>query len=99
MSNIHESRTYFELEITGNSRSVDIWLGDDGGSLVQKERGVLRTSLLPGDYVVEFGLGTGCYPIRLVQDSHYTQSELQAGPICTRPMFQLSESEADDQGR
>ncbi len=89
MSHVYESRTYLELEITGNSKSVDIWLGDDGGSLVQKERGVLRTSLLPGDYVVEFGLGTGCYPIRLYQDSRYTQSELQAGPTCERPVFNV----------
>ena len=56
------SHTYFEIEITANSSGTEIWLGDDEGHLVQKEVGVLRSSLLPGDYVVEFGLGTGCYP-------------------------------------
>lgn len=94
MSHTCEGRTYFELEIIGSYRSVDIWLGDDGGSLVQKEEGVLQTSLLAGDYVVEFGLGTGCYPIRLYQDSRFTQGELEAGPSCECPVFEV----ADDEG-
>lgn len=79
-------RTYFEIEITADSSSTEIWLGDDEGHLVQKEVGVLRSSLLPGDYTVEFGLGTACYPIRLRSNSRYTQRELQAGPSCERPV-------------
>jgi hypothetical protein len=78
--------TYFEIEVTANSSGTEIWLGDDEGHLVQMEVGVLRSSLLPGDYVVEFGLGTGCYPIRLRGDSRYTQRELQAGSPCERPL-------------
>jgi hypothetical protein len=49
----------------------------------------MRTSLLPGHYVVEFGLGTPTYPILLLKDSRYTQAELEVGPACPRPIFQL----------
>jgi len=48
---------YHDLVIVATSRTTDIWLADDGGHLVQKEIGTLRTSLLPGYYTVEFGLG------------------------------------------
>ena len=80
------SHPYFEIEITASSSGAEIWLGDDEGHLVQMEVGVLRSSLLAGDYVVEFGLGTACYPIRLRGNSRYTQRELQAGPTCKRPV-------------
>lgn len=80
---------YFDLEITADSPTMEIWLADDGGHLVQKEVGELRTSLMPGDYVVEFGLGTVCYPIGLQEDTKYTQRELQAGPSCERPVVRL----------
>jgi hypothetical protein len=80
---------YFDLVIVAESPSTEIWLADDAGHLVQKEVGELRTGLLPGDYVVEFGLGTTCYPIRLRADTRSTQHELQAGPSCERPVPQI----------
>lgn len=64
--------TYFSLEITAGAPTTEIWLGDAGGSLVAREVGVLRERLLPGDYVVEFGLGTRCYPVPLRKDSSFT---------------------------
>jgi hypothetical protein len=87
-------RTYFDLRIIADSPSIEIWLGDDAGHLVQKEVGELRTSLIPGDYVVEFGLGTLCYPIRLREDSKYTQSELRSGPSCERPAVRFSDEDS-----
>ena len=46
-------------------------------------------SLRPGDYTVEFGLGSTVYPIRLTKSSRYTQQELAAGPTCPRPVPSL----------
>ena len=80
---------YYKLVIVASSSATEIWLGDDAGHLVQKAVGARRTSLLPGDYVVEFGLGTSPYPIHLTQASRYTQTELEAGPTCSRPIPQL----------
>ena len=80
---------YHKLVITASSPSTEIWLGDDAGHLVQKEIGELQTSLLPGNYVVEFGLGNPTHPIPLAKASRYTQSELEAGPTCQRPILQL----------
>lgn len=82
---------YFDLVILAESPTTEIWLADDEGHLVQKEVGELRTGLLPGDYVVEFGLGTPCYPIRLRADTSDTQHELEAGPSCERPVPQISD--------
>lgn len=71
------------------SPGTDIWLADDDGHLVQKECGTLDTNLLPGNYVVEFGLGTQTYPIHLWKDSEYSQAEIQSGPSCPRPRVKL----------
>jgi hypothetical protein len=90
MSASTTSQTYFEIEITADSSDTEIWLGDDEGFFVQMEVGAFRSSLLPGDYVVEFGLGTGCYPIHLRGNSRYTQRGLQAGPPCERPAPTIS---------
>jgi hypothetical protein len=49
-------RIYHDLEIKARSPLQEIWLGDDCGHLVQMEVGEMRTSLLPGFYVVAFGL-------------------------------------------
>jgi hypothetical protein len=89
MSTARAKPVYFKLVIIAASPVTEIWLGDDAGYLVQKEVGELRTSLLPGHYVVEFGLGTSPYPIHLVKASRYTQTELEAGPTCSRPRPQL----------
>lgn len=85
---------YLELVIEAESQSTDIWVGDSDGHFVQKEVGVLRTSLLPGHYIVEFGLGSVTYPIRLTEPRYYTEAQLMAGPTCPRPVprgFQKSE--------
>lgn len=79
---------YYKLTILASSPATEIWLGDDAGHLVQKEIGEMRTSLLPGHYVVEFGLGTSTYPIHLTGAVRYTQAKLEAGPTCPRPVFQ-----------
>ena len=77
---------YYDLTVIASSPATDIWLGDDEGHLVQKEVGTLKTSLLPGNYTVEFGLGTSTYPIHLMKSSRYTQRQLAAGPTCSRPV-------------
>jgi repressor LexA len=78
---------------------TEIWLGDDNGHLVQKEIGRLETRLLPGHYVVEFGLGTQTYPIHLQKDSHFSQAEIQAGPACPRPQVKLAPLYTAKQGQ
>ena len=90
MSNAEVEPVYYDLIIVATSPSTDIWLGDDNGHLVQKEIGTLETSLLPGDYTVEFGLGTTPYPVHLTKSSRYTQAELVAGPTCSRPVLKFS---------
>lgn len=84
-------QVYFDLTIIAASPSTEIWLGDGDGHLVQKETGTLDTSLLPGDYTVEFGLGTTTYPIHLAKSSRYTQEELVVGPTCSRPIPRMSQ--------
>ncbi len=76
---------YLDLVIEAASESTEIWLGDDDGHFVQKGVGMLCTSLKPGDYTVEFGLGTATYPISLTKTSHLMEVDLVAGPACTRP--------------
>jgi repressor LexA len=89
---------YYRLIIRA-SPHTDIWLADDKGFLVQKERGTLDTSLLPGHYVVEFGLGTQTYPIHVVKDSEYSEAEIQAGPSCPRPEVKLAPPFTAKQGQ
>lgn len=89
---------YYRLIIKASPRT-DIWLADDDGHLVQKKRGTLDTSLLPGDYVVEFGLGAPTYPIHLVKDSEHSQAEIQAGPSCPRPRVKLAPRYTAKQGQ
>lgn len=89
MSDAEAEPVYFDLIVVAASPATEIWLGDDEGHFVQKEIGTLETSLLPGDYTVEFGLGTATYPIHLAKSSRYTQQELAAGPTCPRPVPRL----------
>jgi len=84
MSVTEHKPVYYDLVIVAASPAIEIWLGDDEGHFIQKEIGILETSLLPGDYTVEFGLGTPPYPIHLSGSSQYTQAELVAGPTCSR---------------
>lgn len=81
---------YYDLVIEAESQDTEIWLGDDEGHHVQKEVGVLRSGLLPGDYVVEFGLGSTTYPIALRKASRFTEAELTAGPSCPRPAVKFT---------
>ena len=76
--------TYYDLIIVAESPDTEIWLGDDAGYFVQKETGTLSSSLLPGMYIVEFGLGTPQYEIDLSADSHYTERKLTAGTSTPR---------------
>ena len=89
MSTTRANPVYYKLVIVAAFPATEIWLGDDAGHLVQKEIAELRTSLLPGDYVVEFGLGSSPYPIHLTKASRYTQTKLEAGPTCSRPIPHL----------
>jgi hypothetical protein len=86
----HVGPVYYELVIVAASPATAIWLGDGDGHFVQKEIGKLETSLLPGDYMVEFGIGSPPYPIHLAKASRYTQVELAAGPTCARPIPRLA---------
>lgn len=83
------NRIYHGLTILASSPHTEIWLGDDCGHLVQKEVGKLRTSLLPGQYVVSFGLKAPTYAITLDKATRLTQSQLEVGPSCPRPTPQL----------
>jgi LexA DNA binding domain len=94
----NKERHYHHLVIKA-SPGVDIWLADDDGHLVQKESGTLNTSLLPGHYVVEFGLGTQAYPIHLIKDREYSQDEIQARPSCPRPEVRLAPLYTAKQGQ
>ncbi len=83
--------TYYDLVIVAASPDTEIWLGDDEGHFVQKETGTLASSLLPGMYIVEFGLGTPQYAIDLAADSHYTERKLTAGASLPRRIPQFPE--------
>lgn len=89
--NMAYRRKYLELEITADTPTTEIWLGDSDGHLVQKSVGVLRSSLLPGQYVAEFGLGTPCYRVPLDQEARYTQSELRKSGAIERPIPEIPE--------
>jgi LexA DNA binding domain len=94
----NSKRRYRRLVIKASPRT-DIWLGDDDGHLVQKERGTLDTRVLPGNYVVQFALGTQTYPIHLVKDSEYSQAEIEAGPSCPRSVVKLAPAYTAKQGQ
>lgn len=81
---------YHRLVVTASSPATKVWLGDYEGHLVQADMGELDTSLMSGKYVVEFGLGTQTYPIELLAPGRYTQREVEAGPICARPIPQFA---------
>jgi len=81
-----KKKTYRNLVIEASSPETEIWLGDDEGFFVQKEVGVLDTSLLEGHYIVEFGLGSTTCPIHLNADVRYTEEQIKKGPSCPRPV-------------
>lgn len=85
MEEFSAERVYHELKIVAKSPNTDIWLGDDQGHLVVKAVGTLQERLMPGNYTVEFGLGSTCYPIPLRENSELSQAHLESGPSCKRP--------------
>ena len=95
MSRAKTKPAYHGLVIVATCPETEIWLGDDRGHFVQKGGGTLRTSLLAGNYTVEFGLGTAPYSICLAGESRYTQAELAAGPPCARRIPQLLDATAE----
>lgn len=76
---------YCEVVIVARSPKTDIWVAHQG-HLVQKSDGVLETSILPGDYTVEFGLGSPTYPLHVTRAVRWTEEEITAGPPCPRPI-------------
>ena len=76
---------YFNVVIVARSPKTDIWLAHEG-HLVQKSDGKLETSILPGHYTVEFGLGSPTYPLQVTCDVRTTEDEITAGPPCPRPI-------------
>ena len=90
-----EQQIYHRLIITAARRETEIWLGDDEGHFVQKAVGELRVDLMPGDYVVEFGLGAPTYPVPLPVPARFTQAQLEAGPTCPRPVPRIPDEGPD----
>ncbi len=86
-----DHKTYFKLEIVAKSPGKDIWLGDSEGYFIRKETGTLSTGLLPGKYVVEFGLGTAQYEFELFTDSQFTEAELTANESIPRRVPKFDE--------
>ncbi len=84
-----ESKIYFELTIAASSPTTEIWLGCSDGHFVQKATGLLESSLMPGDYVVEFGLGSETFAIPLDRSRDFTEEQLRQGAPCPRPVVQL----------
>jgi hypothetical protein len=78
-------RSGCDLVIFADAPDTEIWLGNDHGHLIQRATGTLKASLVPGDYTVEFGLGSFPYPIRLEQSTHYRQAELVSNYGNPRP--------------
>jgi uncharacterized protein (DUF433 family) len=81
-----DERIYHHLVIEAASSETEIWFADDDGYLVQKATGVLDTHVVAGDYVVEFGLRTTVYPVRLVADARHTEQDIRTWSRCPRPV-------------
>ncbi len=86
MVKLDSKQMYHTLIIKASNENTEIWLGDDEGHFVQKEVGVLNSSLLPGNYIVQFGLDSDAYPITLDNDKNITESQVIIGPSCVRPV-------------
>lgn len=91
----YSKQQYFKIEIRTTKAGTKIWLADLEGCLVKMSVGRLSIGLMPGDYAVEFELGTTNYPIHLDQDMRITQKRLEAGPTCARPVFRFQKVEGD----
>ena len=67
---------YHNLYILAEHARTEIWLGDDEGNFVARAEGCMNEGLLPGDYVVSFGLKGKKYPIHLDQSMVFLEEEL-----------------------
>lgn len=67
---------YHRLHVTAAKPTTEVWLGDDEGMFVAKGVGVLNEGLMPGDYVVSFGLHGVRHPIHLDRDTITTEEVL-----------------------
>jgi len=83
------SKTFHRLVIRASRANGEIWLDDGLGSLVQRAVGVLKSDLRPGNYVVAFSLRGKTYRVQLDRPRTFTQSEIESGPPCPRPVFSL----------
>lgn len=70
---LRELGTYKSLTIRATDPLENIWLADDEGNLVQKETGEMKTRILPGRYVVHFGLNSQGVPFDLYEDREIIQ--------------------------
>jgi hypothetical protein len=91
---LEDAAEYFEVVIVARSTNTDIWLAHEG-HLVQKSYGSLKTSIMPGLYTVEFGLGAPTYPVHVVRDVRLTEEEITAGTPCPRPVPYFPPSDAE----
>ncbi len=89
MKTAESSKTYYDLNIKATSSDTDIRLADQYGHLVQKETGVLETSVLAGRYVVKFNLDRMTYPINLNKNQSHLESVIRRGSSCPRPTVKL----------
>ena len=83
------AKKYYDLVIQAELSDTEIWLGTDDGHFVQRDCGELRSSLVPGQYTVQFRLGGTTFPISLDRDQSHMESEIRARPNCPSPKVVL----------
>lgn len=63
-----ELECYKSLQITAFDPKTIIYVADEGDNLVQQETGYMNTSLVPGRYLIYFGIKSKPRKINLVND-------------------------------
>jgi len=74
-----QKESYHRLVVTAKEMTTDIYVADDEGNFVQKETGVLATRLLPGKYVVHFGLHGNPIPVDLNDTVVFAEKDIAHG--------------------
>jgi len=70
-------QTYYELKIIAKDEETEIWVADSENNFVQKEKGMMHTSLLGGFYNVVIGkLGGEKKELKLFENIEITEDEL-----------------------
>jgi hypothetical protein len=82
-------RRYFSLIVVAREDATEIWLGDKQGHFVKKAVGCLDIWLLPGEYVLSFGLHAPTFSLLLTRSMRRTQSRIETQSICPRPIPQI----------